>query len=126
MIKKTIKYTDYNGVERNEDFWFNLSKAELAEKELTTPGGYSAMLQAVVDAKDQPTIIKIFKEFVLEAYGERTADGKYFMKVDENGHRLSTKFAQTEAYSELFMALATNDELASEFIKGVMPSDISK
>ena len=120
MLKKDIKYTDYNGTEREESFYFNLSKAELMEMEMGTAGGFAEMLQKVVAAQDAPTIIKIFKDLVLKAYGEKSLDGKRFIKSKD----LSDAFAQTEAYSILFMELATNAEAASAFINGIIPADI--
>ena len=83
MLKKTIKYTDYNGVERTEDFWFNLSKAEIMEMELSTTGGLAELIQKIVKEQDAPAIIKIFKDLVLKAYGEKSPDGKRFIKSDE-------------------------------------------
>ena len=121
MLKKTITYTDYNGTERNEDFYFNLTKAELMEMEMSTSGGLAEMIQNIVKAQDAPAIIKVFKDLVLKAYGEKSLDGKRFMKVDENGTPLSIAFSQTEAYSNLFMELATNTEAASEFVNGIVP-----
>lgn len=120
MIKKTITYTDYNGVERKEDFYFNLTKAELMEMEMSTTGGLAEMIQRVVDTKDVPSIIRIFKELVLKAYGEKSADGKRFIKSKE----LSESFAQTEAYSILFMELATDADEATKFINGIVPKDM--
>ena len=81
MITKTIKYTDYNGVEREEKFLFNLSKAELMEMEMGTTGGLAETIQKIVETKDAPSIIKIFKDLVLKSYGEKSADGKRFIKV---------------------------------------------
>ena len=121
MLKKTIKYTDYNGTEREEDFYFNLTKAELMEMEMSTSGGLAEMIQNIVKAQDAPAIIKVFKDLVLKAYGEKSLDGKRFMKVDENGTPLSIAFSQTEAYSNLFMELATNAEAAAEFVNGIVP-----
>lgn len=121
MLKKTIKYTDYNGTQREEDFYFNLTKAELMEMEMSTSGGLAEMIQNIVKAQDAPAIIKVFKDLVLKAYGEKSLDGKRFMKVDENGTPLSIAFSQTEAYSNLFMELATNTEAASEFVNGIVP-----
>lgn len=126
MLKKTIKYTDYNGVKREETKYFNLDKAEIMEMELSTVGGFAEMVEKVVSAQDIPTIIAIFKDLVLKAYGEKSADGKSFIKLDEEGRPLSRKFAQTAAYSELFMELSTNAEAAAEFINGIVPSDIAE
>lgn len=120
MLKKNIKYTDYNGTEREETFYFNLSKAELMEMEMGTAGGFAEMIQKVVAAQDSPTIIKIFKDLILTAYGEKSLDGKRFIKSKE----LSEEFEQTEAYSNLFMELATNAEAAAAFVNGIVPDDI--
>lgn len=124
MITETIKYTDYNGVEREEKFLFNLSKAELMEMEMGTTGGLAEMITKIVETQDAPSIIKIFKDLVLKAYGEKSADGKRFMKVDKDGTPLSIGFSQTEAYSQLFMKLATDADAAAKFIQGIIPSDI--
>lgn len=126
MLKKTITYTDYNGAERKEDFYFNLSKAEVMEMELSTTGGLADMIKRIVAAQDQPAIIKVFKDLILKAYGEKSPDGKRFMKVDANGTPLYIAFSQTEAYSILFMELATNDEAAAKFINGIVPADMAQ
>lgn len=120
MLKKTITYTDYNGVERTEDFYFHFSKAELAEMEMGTTGGYAEMITKIVAAQDAPTLIKIFKELVLKAYGEKSADGKRFIKSEE----IAIAFSQTEAYSQLFMELATDSDAAQKFVNGIMPVDL--
>lgn len=122
MIKKTIKYVDYDGNERIEDFYFNLSKAELAEMDLKENGGLSEMLMRIVNAKDNAAIIKVFKEILLKSYGEKSSDGRRFIKSKE----LSEAFSQTEAYVELFMELATDDVKASKFIEGILPPNDAK
>lgn len=121
MLKKTIKYVDCNEVEREEDFYFNLTEAELMEMEYGTTGGFSEMIKKIIAAQDTPTIMKIFKELLLKSYGEKSADGKRFVKSDE----ISTAFSQTEAYSKLFMELATDDVKAAEFVNGVIPKSVS-
>lgn len=122
MLKKTITYSDYNGTERTEDFYFNLSKAEIMEMEMGTTGGLAEMIQRIVAAQDAPSIIKIFKDLVLKAYGEKSADGKRFIKSEE----LATAFSQTEAYSILFMELATDADAAAKFVNGIVPADVAK
>lgn len=122
MIKETITYTDYNGVERKEDFYFNLTKAEIMEMEMSTKGGLAEMIQRIVAAQDQPAIIKIFKDLIIKAYGVKSADGKRFIKNDE----VVEEFVQTEAFSQLFMKLATDADAASKFVNGIVPADMAK
>ena len=118
MLKKTITCADYNGVERTEDHYFNLSEAEVMEMEMGTTGGFAEMVDRIVKAQDTPTIIKIFKDIILKSYGVKSPDGKRFIKSEE----LSTAFSQTEAYSKLFMELATDDKAAAEFVNGITPN----
>ena len=122
MLKKTITYVDYNGAERTEDFYFNLSKAEVMEMEMSTSGGLAEMIKKIVAAQDAPAIIKIFKNLILKAYGEKSPDGKRFIKSEE----IATSFSQTEAYSQLFMELATNADEAAKFVNGIIPAASEK
>ena len=122
MLKKTVTYTDYNGVERTEDLYFNLTTAEITEMEMSVSGGLTGMINRVVAAQDAPSIIKVFKELILKAYGEKSADGKRFIKSEE----LSTAFSQTEASSMIFMELATDEKAAAKFIEGIMPPEAGK
>ena len=117
MLKKTITYIDYDGVERTEDFFFNLSKAEVAEMEMSNTGGMERLIQQIAVTQDRKRLVELFKEIILKSYGEKSADGRRFIKSKE----LSEAFSQTEAYSELFMQLATDNEAASKFINGVLP-----
>lgn len=126
MLTKKIKYTDYNGTEREETFCFNLTKAELMEMEMSTSGGLAEMIQNIVQTQDAPAIIKVFKDLVLKAYGEKSPDGKRFIKVNDAGVPLSIGFSQTEAYSQLFMELATDADKAAEFINAIVPKDMQQ
>lgn len=122
MLKKTITYVDYNGMERTEDFYFNLSKAEVAEMELSVQGGFSKMLEEIIASKDNVQIVNLFKQMVLKSYGEKSPDGRRFIKSEE----ISQAFAQTEAYSEIFMELALNEDKAAEFVNGILPANLDK
>ena len=122
MIKKTITYTDYNGVERTEDFHFNLTKAEIMEMEMSTSGGLAEMVNRVVAAKDAPTIIKVFKDLILKSYGVKSDDGRRFIKND----KIREEFEQTEAFSILFMELATDADAGAAFVNGIIPADMAK
>lgn len=121
MIKKTIEYVDYNGENRKEDFYFNLSKAEVMEMEMSKNGGLSEYIQRIVKSSDNAAIIALFKEIICKAYGEKSLDGKRFIKNKE----LTDAFVQTEAYSELFMELATNADEAAAFVNGIIPKNMN-
>ena len=122
MVVEKIKYTDFNGLEREEDFMFNLTEAEITEMELTTDGGLSDSIKKIIAAQDTPEIIKVFKMLLLKSYGEKSADGRRFVKSD----KLSEEFSQTNAYSQLFMKLATDDKAAVAFINGIMPDSMQE
>ena len=124
MWKETITYTDYFGEQRTEDFRFHLSQAECAERQMKyAGGGYAEFLRKIIDAKDAEKIVEYFKQFLLDSYGEISSDGRRFMKSPE----LSKAFSETEAYNILYMKLATDDEFAAEFVKGVLPkTDVPK
>lgn len=119
MFKKTITYTDYNGQELKQEFLFNLTKAEIMEMQLSEKGGFAEKIQLLVDTKDVPEIIKVFKDLIIKSYGIKSPDGARFIKSKE----LSDAFMQTEAFSELFMELATNPETGEAFVKGVIPTE---
>ena len=120
MFKKTIKYTDFDGNERKEDFYFNLTKAELLEMQLSIDGGLQGHLERIIKTQSQPELIKMFKDIIMKAYGDKSPDGKRFMKSDE----IRQNFECTEAYSELFMELATDSDAAAEFINALLPNDL--
>lgn len=117
MVKKTIKYTDFNGVQREDNFYFNLTKAEIAEMEVSKEGGLGEYIQKITKEQNNKEIMSTFKELILKSYGVKSEDGLRFIKSE----KLSEEFAQTEAYSELFIELATNAESASEFINNIVP-----
>lgn len=120
MLKKTITYTDFDGNERTEDFHFNFTKAEVLELELSEDGGLGNAIKKIINSNDTKKLMNIFKDLVLKAYGEKSADGRRFIKNDE----VRDNFTQTEAYSQIFMELATNSKAAAEFFNKVIPQDM--
>lgn len=120
MLKKTVKYTDLNGMEREEEYLFRLSKAELVEMQLGTTGGFEEYIRKIVAANDIPAIAKIFKDIVIKAYGIKSDDGRRFIKSEE----ISTEFTQTEAYNQIYIELIGNPEKFADFVNGIMPSDL--
>lgn len=121
MIKKTIKYTDYNGVERTEDYYFNLNKAEVVEMEVSVEGGYSNLINRITKSDDIREIVNVLKTIILKSYGKKSIDGKRFIKVDDNGKPLYRQFEDTEAFVELYMELAGDANKAAEFVNAVIP-----
>ena len=122
MLKKTITYTDFNGNEATEDFYFHLSKADLIELEVERRGGMAAWLQSIVDSEDGKAIIAEFKKLILMSYGKKSEDGKRFIKTEA----LRDDFMSSEAYSTLFMDLCTNPNAAAEFVNGIVPPGLEQ
>ena len=125
MLKETITYVDYNDTEVTGTFFFNLNQAEIVEMELSKQGGLAETIKRLVETKDMPAIIQIFKDLILKAYGEKSADGKYFRKEDENGYKLYKNFEQSPAYPVLFMKLATDADAAARFVNGIVPANMA-
>jgi hypothetical protein len=120
MLKKTIKYENFLGIEVEEDFYFNYTLAEIASMKLREAGGIEAKLQKIVNTKDQPKLFELFTDLILNAYGEISPDGKRFIKSKE----LSEAFSQTEAFSQLFMELLGDEKAAADFVTACMPASI--
>ena len=120
MIKKTITYVDFDGVTRTEDFYFNLTKAEITEMDLYYDGGLQGMVQKISTSKNITEILNVFKDIISKAYGEKSLDGKHFMKSQE----INNSFTSTEAYSELLMECLSDPDAASTFINGMVPRDL--
>ena len=120
MLKKTITYVDYNGIERKEDFLFNLTKTELMKWDLKTPGGLAAKLEKISQQFDIPSLTSFIEDLIDKSYGIKSDDGVRFIK-DE---KLSTMFRQTEAYDQLFVELLSNEKKTADFINGILPKEL--
>lgn len=123
MYIKEITYEDYNGDKVTEKFYFNFTKAELATMNLQQEGGLRNYIERITNTRNTPELIKLFQDLILKAYGEKSDDGKHFVKV-RDGHKLAEDFAQTDAYSEYFMLLVQNDKEAEKFVNGVIPKEL--
>nr|DAM62921.1 MAG TPA: hypothetical protein [Caudoviricetes sp.] len=122
MLKKTITYTDYDGMERTEDFWFNLSKTELTKLDAELPGGVLGVLRKIIDKKDRKALVDFIETLILRSYGEKTLDGKRFVKNPD----MAEEFMQTPAYDELFMSILSDTDSQTNFINGVIPQSMAK
>lgn len=122
MIKKVVNYTDYNGVERTESCYFNITKSEAMEMQFESGGNLTDILQKMVDEKDQVKLGRMFKDLILKTYGIKSDDGKRFMKSEE----ISKAFEQTPAYDEIYMDLLSHEDHAVAFVKGILPADVAK
>lgn len=120
MLKKTVTYTDYNGIERTETFYFHYTEAEILDMEMSVEGGLAERIQRIIDAKDQTSLMKEIKKFVLDAYGVKSDDGRRFMKNDE----IRTAFVENPAYSEIWLELLSDENIASAFVNQVVPENM--
>ena len=121
MLKKTINYTDFNGENHKEDFYFNLMKSELVEMNFSTGGGLKSFIERITNTRDHMELVKLFKELILKSYGVKSDDGKRFIKNQE----VREAFEQSNAYNELFMLLASNEQEAIKFLQGILPADMA-
>lgn len=121
MLKKTISYVDYDGNTRTEDFYFNLTKAEITSMYASVSGGLDKQLKKVIDAQDMPKLMELFRTILQLSYGEKSDDGRRFVKSPE----IFENFSQTEAYSEIFMELCTDSDAAAKFIDAILPADMA-
>ena len=119
MIVKTVTYTDFNGNERTESFWFHLSRPELTEMLLGIDNNIETYIKTIIKSENYYELVKIFKKLLLEAYGEKSEDGRRFIKLPEK----TKEFSESEAYSVLFTELTTNEKKASEFVNGLISKD---
>lgn len=120
MIKKTIEYTDFNDNVRTEDFYFNLTKDELIQLGVKYPGGLERKIEQLISSNDVQEIYDIFRTIILESYGEKSEDGRRFIKSEE----ISTEFSQTNAFSELIMDMVNDSEYSAKFLEGLIPKDL--
>ena len=122
MLKREITFEDFNGLTCTETFYFNLSKSEILSLEASEVGGFKASIEKIIETEDAKGLIEQFQSLILMAYGEKSDDGKRFLKNEE----IKEAFRQSPAYDILFMELATNDKLAADFMLGIMPKDLAK
>lgn len=120
MYKITETYTDYDDNQRTEDFYFNYSEAELTDLQFSVSGGLAGMIDKIIKTNDMPKLVELFRELIQKAYGEKSNDGRRFMKSPE----LTKEFTETVAYSQIYMRLATDSKAAQEFINNVVPKSM--
>lgn len=122
MLKKTITFEDLEGNKLTEDFYFHLTKADIAEMELSEKGGLTDHVKKIIAAEDGPQLVALMKDLLVKTVGHRSEDGRRFIK----NQAIIDDFVQSDAYSELFVELATNAESAAAFIRGVVPASMQE
>lgn len=123
MFTKTIKYTDYNGEEREETFYFNLTKTELQKLQNSVDGGFKSLIEKIVEEKSLPKLSQYFDTIIMMSYGEKSADGRRFIKQDGE---LAKQFKETPAYDILYTEILSSADTAAAFVRGILPADLSK
>ena len=117
MYKKRITYTDYDGYTRTEDFYFNLTQAELIKMEVSQTGGMQKYLQTIAKTEDKKALYDLFADLVHRSYGVKSDDGTRFIKNEA----LATDFEQTPAYDELMVSFFQDENAMSDFVSGISP-----
>lgn len=120
MLKRTMTTVDFGGTERTEEYYFNLTRAEIMEMELNTEGGFVQMIDRISAAKSQLELAKLFKQIICKSYGVLSPDGRKFIKNDA----ILADFMATQAYSDLYYKLASDADEASAFFEGILPEDV--
>lgn len=121
MLVKRIKYTDFDGNERTEDFYFNLTEEEAFRLSITKNGGYERWINTLIESQDAETLLDEFSKIILNAYGKKSLDGRRFIKTPE----LAEEFKQTQAYSDMIIGFLRDPQSASDFLKGIVPNEPS-
>lgn len=121
MLTKAITYTDYNGNKKTKNFYFNLTKTELAKMELTNKAGMLETIKAMINEDDRQKIIDLFESLVIGAIGEKSADGEYFIKNEQ----IVENFKNHPAYDVLFMELISSEKAMADFINAIVPTDVA-
>lgn len=124
MLAKKITYKNYNDEEVTETFYFNLNESELIEMEFSTAGGFKDRLEAIIESKDRKQIMDTFKSIILMAYGEKSPDGKFLDKGENQD--LAKRFTRTEAYNQLLLELMSNEEKMSKFFTAIIPASLQE
>lgn len=122
MLKREIKYQDFDGNEQTATFYFHIGKHEIVELDVEHKGGIKALFEKIIETQDDKGIVEQMKKLILLAVGERSADGQRFVKNDQ----IREDFKNHAAYEALFMELSTDAERASEFGIGILPPDVAK
>lgn len=115
MYKKTITYTDFNGTERTEDFYFHMTQAEILKMEYSQEGGMTNVIQKIIDTEETTKLLPLFETVVRMSYGKRSVDGRHFEKKPE----YTDQFLASEAYSNMFVEFMMNADEAAKFINNV-------
>jgi hypothetical protein len=126
MLKKPIKYKDFDEQDVEEEFYFNISEAEVIELEHEHKGGMSGWLEELVKIEDNRQMFAELKKIILLSYGEKSPDGKQFLKKDSEGRPLSAQFEQSAAYNALMFEIFSDEGNAAAFLTGVFPERVRK
>lgn len=128
MFSRTFEYKGYDGEMRKETWWFNLSETELYKLELGTVGGVNGMMNRMLREEQPDKIVDMFEKIILTSVGERSADGRRFLKKPRPGMpwgEVAEDFRETPAYDQLFIELVSDGTKVSDFLKGAIPEELA-
>lgn len=123
MIRKTLTYKDYEGVEHTKDFYFSLNQTEFALMNNKMPGGFEAYLKRIQEDHNEEKLLEMLVWFIEEGYGIRMGDDD-FIKEDEVGRKLGKRFRCTEACDNLITELLEKENNIGTFLIGMLPESL--
>ena len=121
MLKKTVTYENFNGEQVTKDLYFNLTKKELIDLQVSKDGGLDAYIKKITEEEDKKAMIQLLDSIILAAYGQKSEDGERFIKNKE----LIDAFVSSMAYDTLIDELFTVEGASLQFMMGLLPKDIT-
>lgn len=120
MLKKRITYTNFEDEEVTETFYFNLTKADLMEMEVSKRGGLNGYIERIQETNDAGLVFEELKSLMSRSVGRLAPDGRGFSRSQQ----IRDEFMNSEAFSNFILEMLTDPQLAAEFIQGLIPKNI--
>lgn len=122
MFKHSVEYVDFNGSDRKEDLYFHLSLPEVTRLEAEIGMGLEDYIKGLTTNQELNTLLAFLERMLLSSYGQKTSDGKSFIKSQV----IREAFEYSQAYAEIFEQVLSNPDLARKFGENVADNGKSK
>ena len=119
MQKLTVQYQNFDGDLETEDLYFHLNIKELQEME-NWDVPLTKRIAKLTKTEDGKEAFELMRDIVEAAYGERSADGKRFVKNPE----VLKNFTQGLAYDEVIISFIDGTTDLGKFVEGLLPKKV--